>query len=505
MHKILLLLGCIFMIACQSNIKSICKQELKINIVDQPQTLDPRKARDTCSITVMKMLFEGLTRIGLDGKAQNAIADDIAISDDGKVYTFKLKKTFWTNGDAVTSYDFAYSWKTVLNPNFASSNAFQLYVIKGAKEAKEGKISVEDVKIFTPDASTLVLELENPVAYFLDLLSFPVFFPVSKNLDQKNSSWSQDVLTFVGNGPFYLKSLKHHDLMEVEKNKNYFDEKMVKIQKISMFMLSAESELDLFDTSELDLAGSPFSVLPVDALVSLKTRPNYFQTPFLATEFIRINIKEISDVALRKKMMSSFDRQSLVEHVLQSGTAAETFVPVEMGLNTPIHLDATKDIDVKQEKFTLMYSNTARGSLIAQTAQSQLKKNNIEIQLEPLERKVYLEKMATGQYQLALGSWIADFNDPVSFLNVFKYQNCGTNNTFWENSNYTSFLDQALLCSDKEKRKALLQQAENILLEEAPIIPLDHLSGNYLKNPKLKDMYLSELGQMDFKWAYIED
>jgi oligopeptide transport system substrate-binding protein len=504
MLKNILLIILFFFISCQSQTKTSCNI-VRLNIVDQPQSLDPRKARDLSSITIMKMLFEGLMRVSKDGKVESSLADKVLVSEDGKTYTFKLKKSFWTNDEKITSYDFSYSWKKTLNPSFVSSMAYQLYIIKGAKEAKEGKISLDQVGIKTPDDSTLVVELTNPTSYFLELLAQPVFFPVFRDIDEKDSMWSQNIKSFISNGPFCLEVLKPHNVIELKKNEKYFENEVVKIKKISLVMISSEKELDLFENNELDWAGSPFSTIPLDALSFLKKREDFYIASFWGTYFLRVNTKKIDDKTFRKNLFQGLDRQSIVENILQGGQkVAFSLVPIDMRLGKTIQ-NFKKDFSKNKNSITLTHINNDRQYLLAQVLQGQWSKSlGLNVKLEALETKIFYDRIYSGKYELAIGSWTADFADPINFLEVFKFKDSSTNNTFWENQRYRDLLDEASTYTNENKRKKVLREAEDILINDVPIIPIFHLSMNYLKKPGLKNVYLSPMGHMDLKWAYTE-
>ena len=324
MFKILKVVGlvfCLFLVACQTSDKT--KQSFCINIGEDPQSLDPRKARDVNSYSILNMLFEGLTRLSKEGSPEGALAEKIEISEDQKKYTFTLRKSFWSNGDKVTSYDFAYSWKKILDEKFPSSTAYQLYMIKNAKLAKEGKISVDEVGITTLDENTLVVELERPVSYFLELLSFPFFFPVNSKVDKDQPGWAERKETYVSNGPFKLNAWVNNDKIDVIKNELYWDRSNVKLGKISLFMVPSETEFNMFEVGELDWAGSPFSTLPVDAFKKLKKQENLHIAPYLGTYFLRVNTnfeqqqKSLLSVSFRNALASSIDREGITTHVLQ--------------------------------------------------------------------------------------------------------------------------------------------------------------------------------------------
>ncbi len=159
-------------------------QGLKLNLVSEPQTLDPRKVRDLQSQTVVQMCFEGLMRMNAQNKPEFGMAQQVDISEDGKTYTFHLRKAEWTNGDPVKASDFAYAWKNVLDPKFPSDRAFQLYVIKNGRAVKSGTLPLDTLGITVLDDQTLKIELESPAPYFLELTTLPAYFPVNQEVDQ---------------------------------------------------------------------------------------------------------------------------------------------------------------------------------------------------------------------------------------------------------------------------------------------------------------------------------
>lgn len=474
---------------------------IRINIAEDPVSIDPRKARDVNSIVVTKMLFDGLTRLNCDGEPSLAMAEQIEFSPSMMHVKIVLRDAFWSNGDPVRAQDFALAWKKCLDPSFCSVMAFQLYVIKNAQKAKEGKISLDEVGIFTDGDKILEIDLEHPTPYLLTLFASPLFFPVHPSMDE----------TMIGNGPFLLDAWKHQECISLVKNPLYWDAKSVHIEALDLVMVSENTESMLFEKGELDWMGSPLSVIALEALASVKKEADFHCKEMLGTYFLRVNTENrlLSDSRIRRALSSAINRQALVDHVLQGNQIpAKTLVPPSLGLSTVIPIDQDlKDLDFTQEDFcsiSILYRTAERSHLVAQAIQDQVfRKLGIQLQLEAVEQKVYFDRMASKQYTISLASWIADFEDPINFLEAFKYPYSATNNTGWSNAQFTELLDQSLDVTDPIHRLQLLSQSEAILLEEMPIIPVFHYTMLYRSRPDLKNVVLSRMGHLDFKWAEL--
>ena len=505
-------------IGCQSpsssSVSSTSASNLKINIGGDPQTLDPRKARDLKSLTLSRMLFEGLVRMDQNERAELALAKSVDLSSDLKKYTFHLRSSEWSNKDKVTAFDFVYAWKKVLSPDFLSDLAFHLYVIKGAKEAKEGKLSLDEIGIYALDEQTLVVELENPTPYFLSLLAIPVFFPVNKAVDEKNSCWAQKVATYVCNGPFQLIDWRHQDHLTVAKNGAYWDAPSVQLNRIEFLMVQEETELKMFEKGELDWAGSPLGTLPVDALESLKQKYSLQKKEILGTYFVRTNtLKEpFKQPAMRQAFALAVNRRAIVDYILQGNQIPATgLVPPSFRLQKEPYFQDADILRAKQlfshdpsSEITLLFSSSERSYLIAQALQQQwFEAFGIRVKLEGVEHKVYFDRLSKHDYQIALGSWTADFADPVNFLEIFKYKNGGSNNTHWENPHFIDLLEKAARTNDTQARSDFLAQSEKILIDEMPMIPIFYYTMLYVHQPALQGAILSSMGQIDFKWARI--
>lgn len=510
-------------VACQKS-SGKPSSTLNMSIEEDPKTLDPRQVRDLSGTTIIHMLYEGLTRLNEDGDPILALAESVSIEEDQKTYTFKLRKSSWSDGTPVTAYHFENSWKSVLDPKFPAPNAYQLYVIEGAKAAKEGKISLDKVGIKALDDYTLIVSLANPTPYFLNLTATYFYYPVNDTMRLYGSQTDkmQDV-QIVTNGPFQLEHWARRNQLTAVKNPYYWDAKSVSLNKISMILVDNPTALSMFERNELDWAGSPLSTIPTDALASLKSKNLLQIKPAAGVYFFRYNVEKppFNQVNMRQAFTLAINRQDLVQHVLQGNQIpARGFVPPSFLVSPTYfrdhHVSRAKElfaasVDEKYGRIekipsiTLCYAAGERSHKTAQVVQQQWKDAfGIDVQLQSCESKVFYDRLKNKDYQLAIGSWFADFRDPIAFLDIFKYKDNGTNNTQWENPEYVQFLNLSSETPHNAEREKFLSEAQRVLMEDMPIAPLYYGAYNYLKRPYVKGVYFSELGYLDFKNASIE-
>lgn len=499
---------------------------LRIAVNAEPDHFDPRLARNLSSTTFMSMLFEGLMRVNLEGQLVPGIADKVETSSDGKIYTFTLRESFWSNDDPLTADDFVASWKTTLDPAFPASNAFQLFVIKGAKAAKEGKGSLDAVGVYSRGPATLVVELEQPTPYFLELTAFHPFFPINSTWVREHPDWAKGPEEFVSNGPFRWEKRSPHNFIEVQKNVRYWDSIAVNLDKILFYVLDDHTAFQLFSTGDLDWTGSPLSTLPPDSIKSLKEEGSLNSAAALGTHWFRINIEKVplNSRKMRQALSYAMDRQAIVEHVLQGNQIAATavvppgitleggkpyFADNQVAVAKKLFQEALQELKLSPDTLppiTITYSANERAHKLAQAVQQQWQTAfPVQIKLESIDSKVFYDRLSRQDYQISLGSWFADFRDPVNFLNVFKFKNFSTNNTNWENPEYAALLEKSSGISDPKERKDLLRKAEQLLIADAAVIPLFYSTFNYLKKENLHGVYFSDIGFIDFKYAYLDE
>lgn len=506
--------------AHQKNAGQSAKQELHLNLHSEPPTLDPGLGEDNISFAIIRATFDGLTRVGADGQIHASAAEKIDISDDLKTYTFHLRDAKWSNGDRVTATDFEYAWKRVLDPLTASNYSYQLYAIKNAEKVNRGEAKVDDVGVKALDDKTLQVTLEAPTPYFLQLTAFPSYYPVNKRVVEKNEKWADEAATHVGNGPFKLELWKHKEELVLTKNPTYWDKETVKLDKIHFAMVEDEyTELIMFENGELDWTGAPLSYLPAEEIPTLKESGKLKTQAFAGTYWYKFNTEQapFNNAKIRKAFAYAVNRQSLIDDVLQTGQLpAMGVVPPTMALKKEGYF-ADHDVvtakkllaeGMKEEgmtklpPITLSYNTSEAHKRIAEEIQSQWKKNlGVDVQLQNKEWKVFLNDLHEGNYQIGRMGWLADYDDPFNYLELYKDKDGGNNDTNWENPKYKALLDQSNIEKDPVKRKAILTEAEQILMDEMPLMPLYFYTYAWVQDEKVKGVVIDGLGYVDYKWV----
>lgn len=400
------------------------EQVLNVNIRTEPPSLHPGLATDTTSGAVLNQVFEGLMRINQEGVAEPAMAaSEPEISDDLLTYTFTIRDdAVWSNGDPVTAHDFEYAWKWVLDPENADTDyAYQLYVIKGAQDAKENGGSLDDVGVKALDDKTLEVTLEQPTPYFLDLTAFYTYYPVNKNVAEANPEWALEAgEDYVTNGPFLLDTWEHKNKVVLTKNPDYWDADTVKLETINMFMVDDENTaLEMFNAGELDWVGSPTDFVPLAAIPSLKDEGKLNISPLAGVYYYAFNTEAepFNNENIRKAFALAINRQGIVENITKGEQQpAMALVPPSIWEENNEGYFADNDVEKAKEylekgleelgldslpTIQLSYNTSEAHAVIAQAVQDMWNQNlGVEVELNNEEWNVYLDTMGAGNFQV---------------------------------------------------------------------------------------------------------
>ena len=496
----------------------------------EPQGLDPHIVTGVPEHHILISLCEGLTIPNPNPNDMNGYmagtAESWSISDDGKEYVFNINKNAkWSNGESVTADDFVWSWKRILTASLGSQYPDMLYYLEGAYEYHNGLIDdFDQVGVKSIDEHTLQVNLKNPTPFFLGLLSHYSTWPVHKetvlkfgDIDDRNGEWTRPG-NFVCNGPFQLKTWELNNKIVVEKNPHYYDASIVQLNEIHYYPVSnVMTEDRMFRAGQLHLT----STLPSQKCpIYIEENPNLRIDPYMGTYFYRINTENevLKDVKVRKALAYSIDRQLLVDKVTKCGQIpAYSFTPpgtngyqptTEIPFDPILAKSLLDEAGFSEEnpfpKLEILFNTNEDHRKLALAIQQMWQINlGIEVELVNQDWKVYLNREMIGDFQISRAGWIGDYEDPNTFLDLMR-PNRGNNKTGWENMEYDSLVQKANTINNQSERYELLYKAEEILIENMPVIPLYTYVRAYQLSPDVKGFSPHILDHHHPKFIYLE-
>lgn len=489
--------------------------------------LDPHLATQAGDYNVLSALFEGLVAEDpVDLRPVPGVAERWDTSSDGLTYTFYLRANArWSNGDPVTAQDFIASWRRMLSPALGADYANLLYVIQGAQAFHKGLAPFEQVGLAAPDARTLRVTLEHPASYFLSLLNHTAWFPVHVASIEKlgpatarSTAWARPG-RLVGNGPFNLAAWRTGQEIVVEKSTTYWDSAAVRLVRIHFHAIdSLDVEERAFRARQLHVT----EALPPGKVDTYRRdAPELLRIdPLLGTYFYRLNTARpfLNDVRIRRALAFGIDRTAIVEKILRGGQQpALAFTPPDTAgytstASTPTDFEAARRLLAEAgypggkglPAFELLFNSSESHRLIAEAVQEMWRRElGVDVRLSNQELKSTLEARRAGDYQILRSVWTGDFADPVSFLDIWR-SDSGNNYTGWRNPDYDALLFAAARERDTTARHALLQKAEALLLEAAPLIPVYHYTHVFLIRPSVRGWHPTLLDHHPYKHVWLE-
>ena len=495
----------------------------------EPGTLDPQLATGQPEHHIFHAIFEGLVA----GRPENPDADGPGAAaswthENFTKWTFKLQpEGKWSDGTPVTSADFVYAYERILTPEFGADYANMVYPMLNAEAFHTGKIKdFTQVGVKALDSLTLQITLAGPAPYLPNMLKHYAWFPVPRHAIEKhgkmtdrNTRWTRPG-NLVSNGPFMLDGWRINQSITTVRNPHYWDAAALKLNGVTFLpIVSDTTEERAFLDGQLHVT----QTLPLAKIPGYReTRPDFYRDePLLSTYFYRINTtkKPFDDVRVRRALALAVDRESITRNILRAGQKPATGLTPPgcgKGYETPnimkfdpvearrLLADAGYPDGKGFPTFDILINTNEGHRTIAEAVQAMLKEHlKIPVRVLNQDWGVYLESMRKLEYDLCRAGWVGDYLDPATFLSLWKTGD-GNNNTGWSSPRYDSLLAQSFLEGDPTKRFATLEEAEKIMLEEAPIIPVYWYVRSYLVRPEVKGILPSLLEHRNYKAISIE-
>ena len=408
----------------------------------------------------------------------------------------------WSTGGAITAQDVVYSWFRVLDPKTVADYVGNLFYIKGAEDFHLGRIKERShVGIHALDDYTLRVELVNPTPFFLDLCAFGTFAVVPRATIEKYDDQWLKARPLPASGAYELVSWRLNDRIRLKKNARYWDAGNVAIETADFFPVSSQNTaINLFVNGEVDIVWDK-EVIPTELVDVLAERTDFHRFNYLGTYFVRLNVTRppFNDVRVRKALALAMDHRRIADILMGSGNATNYFVPPGLpNYTSPKGLDYDPDLarqllreagftnGIGFPRFEYLFNTSRDHEKIAVQLQDIWKRElGIQMELRPVEWKVYLNARSSLDYELCRNAWIGDYADPNTFLDLFLSNN-PNNQTGWKSDHYDSLVRSANATADVDARARLLRDAEAILLHDAvPIIPIYIYVGYNMFDPEV--------------------
>ena len=470
---------------------------------------------------ITKALFEGLTRLDArSARPEPGLAESWEISPDRRVYNFHLRtNAMWSTGEPITSADVVWSWRRALDPATASDYAGQLFCIKGAEDFYSGKArDPAALGISAIDDRTVRVELNLPLPFFLDICAVPALAVVPRQTIERWGDRWLHAKPLPTSGAFELGAWRLNDRVRLLRNPRYWDAVHTASDIIDVLPVgSANTALNLYETGAADIVWDK-DLVPFELLDLLIRRPDFHESDFLGSYFFRFNTTRppFTNAAVRRAFAMATDKSRLVKKLFPTGEKpASHLVPDETAHYDP---PAGLSFDPAQARALLaaagypggrnfprvQYAFPAaaggaghvQGKIAVELQQMWRDILGVDIELRQVERKIFYSAQSRGDFDMSGSSWVADYNDPNTFLDLFTSQS-GNNRTGWKNPDYDGLIARANRETDMETRAQWFKKAEQILVaDEAPIVPLYFFKGfNYFDPAKIEGIYQNSLDE----------
>ncbi|HSX85692.1 MAG TPA: peptide ABC transporter substrate-binding protein [Cellvibrio sp.] len=505
------------------------QQVLRMSIGAFPGTIDPHQVTDMPGLKVVVALMESLLVTDYLTFTQHpAVAESWEELEDGTLYRFTLRENAeWSNGETITAEDFVYAWQRILSPGLGNQFALDYYAIKNAGAFHKGEIDdFTQVGVKALSERLLEFRLEKRDPLFLKRLSDARTAPVHRAtvekfgaIDDPNNPWIR-AGNYVGNGPFILKRWELNQIIEVEKNPHYWDAEKITLEKVLFNPADSESiEERLFRSGQIDIAFG--GRIPVDKIARYKAEaPDvFFSQPAYATYFYLFNVQKppFDNVDVRKAFSYAIDKNLITQRITKNGEAianalspiSEAYKPPQMQEYNPQlareHLAKAGFPGGKGfPQVALSYNTAEIHQALAVAIQQMWKKElNVDVVLENQEWKVFLDFRQNLQHDIARAGSSSSFADPVDFLDSLRTGH-GLNDTGWSNREYDELVESSNQAATQQERYELLYKAEQILLDQLPLIPIFYYNYSLLKSPQVKGFEFNMVNYPVYKGVYLE-
>lgn len=524
----------ILVVAACSAGQTAGEKVFKMATINKTDSLNNVFSSESANFQVIANYLEGLTTYDENGEIIGSMAESWEVSPDNLVYTFKLKEAKWSNGAPVTAYDFVYGWQQ-LAINEKASYANLVDDLKNGKDVREKKKPIEELGVEAVNDKELKVTLVAPRAYFLQLVAFPVFFPVNKAFVEEiggidNYGTSKE--TVLANGPFKLDTFEMGGDQVFVKNDDYWNASNVKLDRVEVKVIEQlETQATLYEQGEIDymrVSGDLVDKYASNPDINVQEEPTIFYFYLSGTN--QAQNKLLANKNFRAAVAHAIDKQAIAEKILKNGsTAADYLVPKNFATlegkdfreysgkyNEPMYnvqkaqeylALAKNELGGEPLTFTIKVAESQTNLNLYQNITEQIKQNlpGVEVNIEKTIPANYFKDLKNFNVPAAAAGWGPDFKDVSTFFYIFL---SGDSHNYgqWKNPDFDALYSNAQNEANPKKRWDMFAQAEQILLDDYAIVPVFQRGAMYLKRPTVEGVKISPVApEISFKYLTINE
>lgn len=516
-------------------------QHINTFISMQPNTMDPSKGSDMYGNDIIMNTLEPLIRVDEDedgnAKYVEAGAESYTISEDGLVYTFKLRDNKWSDGVDVTAKDYEYGIKRTVDPATAAPLASQVFPVLNGEAINNGEVDVEELGVKAIDDKTLEITLGSPLPYFLDLVITRSYMPQRADLVEKfGDQYATAPENTPSCGPFVLDDWIMNSNLELVKNTEFWNAENVKPEKVNIQILSDENTINTaLQSGDLDYAaiGDP----KWQAQFKDDDNFEYFKRENPWTGYLLFNMNEdsnVSNVKIRKAISVALDRQELIDSTMHgTPVVAYSFVPHTVSIKgeefnksgegplkelmdevkdpKALLIEGMKEAGLGEDPSKLNINFQGSGNATQVRLMTEFMKQNLEeklgivVDVTDNDWNAFTSKLNAGDFDICWLGWGADFNDPANFLDTLYSKAAVYPSQGFKNDRYDELIEASQSEMDTEKRAEMLREAEKIALyEDVAISPINHAVANIFRRAYVRDAANNYFVTMGYQKIYTE-
>lgn len=512
---------------------------LSFCLASEPETIDPALNTAVDGAIMLHHNFEGLLKWVDDGEGNAMLAPGMAedwdVSEDGTVYTFHLRDDIlWSDGEPVTAYDFEYSWKRLVDSDTAADYNYMLdCVLNGPEIIDDGTKTADELGAVALDDTTFEVTLHTAIPYFTEIAAFPSTFPVRQDMiEEHGDQWTFEPDTYISNGPYMMSEWKHNSYIMMVKNPNHYDYENLGPESLKFELMDDDNAiLAAFNSGELDYTTVGY---PVDEIPALLESGQLKIADYIGTYYVCFQTEKapFDDPLVREAFSLVIDRNYIVNQISRAGELpAGAYVPSgiydaegpgsnfrEVGGDYYSIDEADYEANCEKARELLadagypdgegfpiveyLYNthdaHRAIGEALQDMWQTQL---GVQVTLDNQDWGVFIPTRKKGDYQIARHGWIGDYNDPISFIDMWVTGG-GNNDAQYTNPEYDALVKIAKSSTDPQERMQAMHDAEDILMAESVVAPVYFYTNPYMVNEDLKGWYYTPLGYSFFTYAY---